>query len=126
MLPYDSNHDVPPGTWLLSVQLDAVLPVSNATTVRPFLFGGPTVVTGDGFYVVPRLGVEHELVPKRLRLRTGVWVEPNLVRGSTVRPHATFGFEVFTVHIYEDWSISTALDAAPRYFAASVGIGWWR
>ena len=126
VLPFDSDHDVPPGPWLVSGQLDAILPVSNATTVRSFLFEGSPVVAGDSFYVVPRLGVEHELVPKRLRLRTGVWLEPNLVRGSQVRPHVTFGFEVFTVRLYDDWAISAALDAAPRYFAASIGIGWWR
>lgn len=126
VLPYDSNHDVPPGPWLVSLQLDAVLPVGNATTVRSFLFGGDAPPAGGGFYVVPRLGIEHELVPKRLRLRMGAWLEPNLVRGSSTRPHGTFGFEVFAFHLYDDWSISTALDAAPRYFAASVGIGWWR
>ncbi|MBS1150233.1 MAG: hypothetical protein H6Q89_1931 [Myxococcaceae bacterium] len=126
VLPFDPDHDVPPGTWLLSAQLDLVLPVSNATTVRSFLFGEPPVPAGASFYVVPRLGVEHELLPKRLRLRTGAWLEPNLVRGSQLRPHVTFGFEVFTLHLIDDWSISAALDAAPRYFAASVGIGWWR
>jgi len=86
----------------------------------------PPVPAGASFYVVPRLGVEHELLPKRLRLRTGAWLEPNLVRGSQLRPHVTFGFEVFTLRVIDDWSISAALDAAPRYFAASVGIGWWR
>jgi hypothetical protein len=126
VLPFDTDHDVPPGPWLLSVQLDAVLPVGHATTVRSFLFGEAPAVAGDGFFVVPRLGVEHEIFPKRLRLRAGAWLEPNLVQGSQVRPHATFGFEVFTVRLYDDWSISTVLDAAPRYFAASIGVGWWR
>jgi hypothetical protein len=126
VLPYDADHDVPPGPWLLSLQLDAILPVGNATTVRSFLFGEDPAPAGDAFYVVPRLGVEHELVPKRLRLRAGAWLEPNLVRGSQTRPHVTFGFEVFTFHLYDDWSISAALDAAPRYFAASIGVGWWR
>ncbi len=126
VLPYDDLHDVPAGAWLLSVQLDAVLPVANATTVRSFLFGEPALPTGASFYVVPRLGVENELLPKRLRLRLGTWLEPNLVQGSQVRPHGTFGFEVFVFRLYDDWSISAALDAAPRYFAASIGIGWWR
>ncbi len=126
VLPHDADFDTPPGPWLLSAQFDAILPVGNATTVRPFLFGEPALPAGESFYVVPRIGVEHELVPKRLRLRLGTWLEPNLVQGSTVRPHGTFGFEVFAVHLYDDWSISAALDAAPRYFAASVGIGWWR
>ncbi len=126
VLPYDDQHDVPAGAWLLSVQLDVVLPVSNATTVRSFLFGESALPTGASFYAVPRVGVENELLPKRLRLRLGTWLEPNLVQGSQVRPHGTFGFEVFAFHLYDDWAISAALDAAPRYFAASVGIGWWR
>lgn len=126
VLPHDEDHDVPPGPWLVSMQLDLVLPVQNATTVRSFLFGEPPAVAGDAFYVVPRLGVEHELFPKRLRLRVGAWLEPNLVRGTNVRAHATFGFELFAVHLYDDWSISAALDAAPRYFAASLGVGFWR
>ena len=84
------------------------------------------MIAGNELYLVPRLGVEHEVLPKRLRLRTGVWLEPNLARGSALRPHVTFGFEVFTLRLYEDWTISAALDAAPRYFAASIGIGWWR
>ena len=126
VLPYDADHDTPPGRWLLSLQLDAVFPVANATTVRSFLFNEPQVVTGDGFYLVPRFGIENELAAKRLRVRLGTWLEPNLVRGSEPRPHVTFGFEVFALHLYDDWSVSTAVDAAPRYLAASIGIGWWR
>lgn len=125
-LPHDTLHDVPPGPWLLTAQLDLVLPVTNATTVRSFLFGGEPTPAGDAFFVVPRLGVEHELLPKLLRVRTGAWLEPNLVQGSSVRTHATFGFELFAFHLWDDWSISAALDAAPRYLSGSIGIGYWR
>lgn len=126
VLPHDDLHDVAPGPWLISAQLDLVFPVGNATTVRPFLFGEAPPVAGADLYVVPRLGAEHELLPKLMRVRAGTWLEPNLVRGSNIRMHATFGFELYLFHFIDDWALSASLDAAPRYFSASAGMGLWR
>ena len=126
-VPHDLEPDDPrpPGRFLVTVQLDFVLPVSNATTMRTFLNGEPPVSTGASLSLVPRAGTEIEALDHLLRLRLGGYIEPALIAGTTVRPHGTFGLELFLIHVLFDWSVSAAADVADRFFSMSLGLGWW-
>jgi hypothetical protein len=126
-VPHDLEPDDPrpPGRFLIAAQLDLILPVKNATTMRTFLNGEAPVQTGASLSLVPRLGTETEVVDHILRLRLGTYLEPALIAGTSTRPHATFGFEVFLLHLLFDWSVSAAGDVADRYFSMSLGLGWW-
>jgi hypothetical protein len=80
-----------------------------------------------------RAGVETEVLPNRLQLRMGSYMEPTRFRESTPRLHGTTGFEVRVF----DWSafglfaednafrISGAVDGARGYFGWSLSIGSW-
>ncbi len=116
---------LPRGRVLLTTQLDLVLPVKGATTIRSFLYGEPPSAAGAQVYLVPRVGSEWEVLDDRLRLRLGGWVEPNYVSGTNVRPHLTSGFEWRVVKLYFDWSVSSSVDLAPRFLAFSVSLGFW-
>ena len=135
-LPEDYNfanvpHDLdpedprPPGRFLATLALDVIFPVKNATTLTPFLLGTAPKAVGEGLYLVPRLGLEAEAIDHRLRLRGGGYLEPPFLDGSSTRPHATFGFEVFLFNFLADWSISASADYADKYLSMSFGVGWW-
>jgi hypothetical protein len=126
-VPHDLDPDDPrpPGRFMVTVQLDVILPVKNATTLSPFLLGTPTLGAGQGLYLVPRLGFEAEAIDHRLRLRIGGYLEPPFVEGSSIRPHGTFGSELFLFNIFADWSVSAAIDVAAHYMSLSFGLGWW-
>lgn len=126
-VPHDLEPDDPrpPGRFLVSLQLDLYLPVSGATTLTTFIQGTAPVAAGDSLALVPRLGTESEAIDHRLRLRVGGYLEPAVVAGSKLRPHGTGGFEVFLLHLLFDWSVSAAVDLAPRYFSMGIGLGWW-
>lgn len=125
-LPYTDLEGAPPGPVLLSVQLDLNMGVDNATSVRPFLFQEEEPpVTGVAPTLVPRIGVEWEIVDHRFRLRAGAWQEPAMVQGSSFRIHGTFGFELFLFKAGGAWSLSGSLDVAPRYLSFNVGLGFW-
>lgn len=122
---WDDLQGAPPGPLLFSVQVELNFPVRNATTVRTFLFNEEHHPTGGNLTIVPRFGAEWEVLEHRLRLRLGTWLEPNFVEGSTIRPHGTFGFEVFLFELWQQWSIAGAVDIAPRYLSLNLGIGFW-
>jgi hypothetical protein len=127
-VPHDLDPDDPrpPGRFLVSVQLDVILPVSGATTLNPFLKDTmPLPAAGASLSLVPRAGTEIEAIDHILRLRAGGYLEPAVLAGTSVRPHGTFGFEVFLIHVLFDWSVAAAGDIANRYFSMSLGLGWW-
>lgn len=89
--------------------------------------------SGEKTSVTLRGGTEVEVVPNRLQLRAGSYMEPTRFRESTARLHATTGFELRTI----DWSVfgifpednafrvSGAVDFSREYFGWSLGGGCW-
>ncbi len=126
-VPHDLDPDDPrpPGRFLVTLELDVILPVANATTLTPFLLGTTRIAAGERLSIVPRLGFEAEAVDHRLRLRSGGYLEPPFLDGASIRPHFTWGFELFLFRLGADWSVSASMDIADRYLAMSFGIGWW-
>lgn len=78
----------------------------------------------------PRGGLEHLALPGRLRIRAGAYYEPSRFQGVHGRCHATLGAEAKLFKL--NWfgarhvSLSYALDAAPRYAAHFLSLGFWR
>ena len=99
--------------------------------------GGPVGLSGatalDRPVISPRLGLETEVVPRRLRLRAGSYYEPALLAGASNRVHGTGGFDVklFEWNIFglldrfDYWQLSIAADAARAYLNTSFSIGFW-
>ncbi len=89
--------------------------------------------SGEKTSVTLRGGTEVEVIPNRLQLRAGSYMEPTRFRESSPRLHATSGFELRVV----DWSlfgifpednafrVSGAVDASREYFGWSLGVGSW-
>jgi hypothetical protein len=127
-VPHDLDPDDPrpPGRFLVTASLDVIFPVKGATTFTSFLLNTqPAPAIGEGLYLVPRVGFEAEAIDHRLRLRLGGYLEPPFLEGSQIRPHGTWGFELFLFRLFADWSVSAAMDVANRYLSMSFGIGWW-
>ncbi len=117
---------------LISFSMLATGPTSRAVGVESML---TQVVdrSGQRATVAIRGGAETELLPNRLQLRVGSYMEPTRFRESSPRVHGTAGFEVRVIEwtlfglFPEDNSfrISGAVDAARDYFGWSLGIGAW-
>jgi hypothetical protein len=83
--------------------------------------------------VLPRLGVEAEVVPHILRLRAGTYYEPERVNLKPVRVHGTGGLDVRLfrwdvfglVKPFDYWQLAIAADAARAYLNTSFSIGFW-
>ena len=87
----------------------------------------PDVSVGGGYgYILPRLGVENETIPGRLRLRAGTFVEPSPFPGTDARPHFTGGGEVFLFKYYDRLSLSFSFDVANNYNNVGLALGFWR
>jgi hypothetical protein len=77
--------------------------------------------TGESITVSPRLGVETEMLPRRLRLRLGTYYEPSRYTGIDGRLHGTFSAQVrmfdWDVPLlgWKGFSFSSAIDLAPKY-----------
>jgi hypothetical protein len=89
--------------------------------------------SGEQIVYSPRLGVETELIPHRLKIRAGTYSEPTRFATSQNRLHGTIGFDLkllpWTVFgLFEEdteWRLSTSLDAAARYLGWGVSLGVW-
>jgi len=114
------------GRWLLTAQVDVVGGVENAVPVRSFTSLVAPQPVGESTKFQPRLGVEHEAWPGRLRTRLGAFLEPSPFRDTRPRPHVTGGFELFLFHYWEDWALSASFDVARRYSNFGVSVGFWR
>jgi len=89
--------------------------------------------SGEKTSVTLRGGGEAEVLPDRVQLRAGSYMEPTRFRGSDARLHGTVGFEVRVL----DWSVfgifpednrfrvSGAIDGARGYFGWSLALGSW-
>ncbi|MGB5415819.1 MAG: hypothetical protein WBN01_14350 [Polyangiales bacterium] len=106
--------------------------VDNAVGVESLLF--QTVQrSGEKMTVSPRLGFESEVVPTRMKIRAGTYLEPSRFAQSTLRVHGTLGVDIslFKWNVFglwpDDyrWQVSAALDVSRKYTSFSVGIGGW-
>jgi hypothetical protein len=127
---FRDRREVPPGRWLMTLQLDATLPVRDAVTLEHFAGEGGAddprpVRVGQQTLFTPRFGVEHVTLPGRLRLRGGGYLEPSPTPGVATRAHGTFGFDLFLFHYLLDWGLTGALDVAPRLRQGSLSFGVW-
>jgi len=108
------------------------------TTELALIEGGGDFAIGnrlslDRPLVSPRLGVESEVLPRRLRLRTGTYVELPTTAGAPTRVHGTGGLDVKLfewdvfglVHPFDYWQLSLAADGARSYLNTSFSIGFW-
>jgi hypothetical protein len=123
---------IPREKVLLSFSMLVTGPTKGAVGVESML---TQVIdrSGENTSVTLRGGTEVEVVPNRLQLRAGSYMEPTRFRQSSARLHATTGFEVRVV----DWSlfgifpednafrVSGAVDFSREYFGWSLGGGSW-
>jgi hypothetical protein len=123
---------IPREKVLLSFSMLVTGPTKGAVGVESML---TQVIdrSGEKTSVTLRGGTEVEVVPNRLQLRAGSYMEPTRFRQSSPRLHATTGFEVRVV----DWSlfgifpednafrVSGAVDFSREYFGWSLGLGSW-
>lgn len=126
--PPEVPLDAPSGRVLVSTQLDIISGVGGALPPAYFgtqLYSGVPVV-GEYTLYQPRLGAEVEALPKRLRLRGGLYLEPSAFRDHGFRSHVTGGFELLLFHLLADWSLSSSVDFASKYRNFGLSIGFWQ
>jgi hypothetical protein len=83
--------------------------------------------------VSPRLGLETQIVPDRLRFRAGSYYEPAVTDGAESRVHGTAGFDVrlfeWDIFGFLDpfgyWELSVGGDAARAFLNTSFSLGFW-
>jgi len=118
--------------YLLTADLRFNGRVDNAVGVESLLF--QTVQrSGEKITVSPRLGFETEVVPTRMKIRAGTYLEPTRFAQSTLRVHGTLGCDIslFKWNVFglwpDDfrWQISAAFDIARKYRSFSLGVGGW-
>jgi hypothetical protein len=86
--------------------------------------------SGEAVSVSPRLGVEYEWIPGRLRVRGGSYWEPSRFQGVRGRVHGTVGAEV-RLFAFQFWdlerrvSLSLASDVAVSYANIGLSFGFW-
>ncbi|MHC5036969.1 MAG: hypothetical protein ACYTHM_06625 [Planctomycetota bacterium] len=77
----------------------------------------------------PRLGVETEVWPDRLRVRSGLYWEPSRADDYDGRLHAAFATDVRVLEFFlfgkHSLQASVAMDFAPRYSTISFSLGFW-
>ena len=105
-------------------------PVKNAVGVESML---SQIVdrAGERAVVTLRAGVEAEVVPTWLVLRTGSYLEPTRFRSGSARLHGTGGFDVRVLRssvfgLFPDdtlFRVSGAVDVARDYFGWALGVG---
>ncbi|MBI1824116.1 MAG: hypothetical protein HYR80_08420 [Nitrospirae bacterium] len=113
---------------LLAFDVRASGPVDNAVGVNSFL--EQTVQPkGESVSVGYHTGIESEVIPGRLILRLGDYLEPSRFSGVSARNHITGGIEVrvFKFYVFGErhLSISYAYDVARQYFVNFVSLGFW-
>lgn len=89
-------------------------------------YEGKLQITAPGTQWGARLGVETEAVPKHVRLRGGLWLEPSRFPGVAPRLHWTGGIDVFLFTMFGyQWRGSFAFDVAVDYLVTSLSVGFW-
>ena len=99
--------------------------------------GGDVALSGslsiDRPLISPRIGLESEVVPRWLRLRTGSYLELPASEGGVTRVHGTLGTDIKLfewnvfglVRPFDYWQLSLAADAARSYLNTSFSVGFW-
>jgi hypothetical protein len=84
---------------------------------------------GEQVSLSPRLGLETEILRRRLRARAGSYWEPSRFTNASGRIHGTFSFDLrlFDFSLWGERSLrfSSALDLASRYSNLSLSLGFW-
>lgn len=125
-VPPEDEPGAPTGRWLLSAQADFISGAEDTVPVRAFTSTQELTRIGARGMFQPRLGMEHETWPGRLRTRLGVFVEPSPFPERLPRPHLTGGFELFLFRYLDDWALIGSFDVARRYSNFGVSVGFWR
>ncbi|MFI5304562.1 MAG: hypothetical protein ACHQYP_07170 [Nitrospiria bacterium] len=117
-----------PNPLLLAFDIRASGPIENAVGINSFL--EQTVQTkGESVSVGYHTGIEGEIIPGRLILRFGDYLEPSRFSGVSARNHLTGGFEMraFKINVFgeRNLSISYAFDVAKQYFVNFISLGFW-
>lgn len=128
----DRERSLPRERLLLSASVVVSGPVANGVSLESFL--RQTVArSGRDVVVSPHLGAEAEVLPTRLQVRAGSYLEPSRFRGIDPRVHGTFGadvrlFEWTVFGLFDDgtrWRAGGSLDATARYFGWGLTVGVW-
>jgi hypothetical protein len=106
--------------------------VDEGVSLAPLL-DDVLVERGRSVSYSPRLGGEVEVLPDRLRLRAGSYIEPSRTEGQPPRLHGTGGLEFWVIHLRLLWglvdhdvSIQSAFDLSERYRRVGwLGVSVW-
>ncbi|MBI2896643.1 MAG: hypothetical protein HYY06_24005 [Deltaproteobacteria bacterium] len=116
---------------LLSADLALTGPVEGGVGIESFVQQVERR-SGNTLSVTPRLGLEGEVWPDRLRLRGGSYLEPSRFDDQGSRPHGTFGLDLrlFYTTLWDVFArfgvrASGVIDVAPRYLQLAVSVGIW-
>lgn len=111
----------------LLVAADAIVtgPSKDAVGVAA-LVGAEARPVGQRVTVGGRLGIESEIIADWLVLRAGSYYEPSRFEAGG-RVHGTGGLDVRVPFTLWDWRLrlTGAVDAAPAYLNAGLGLGLW-
>jgi hypothetical protein len=106
-------------------------PSSNVVSVEGFLDQRHELVW-QSLSLTPRLGIEGEPLPDRIRARVGTYIEPSRYEDGISRQHFTFGgdvklfpFDLWGVLGETTWRVAFYVDVAPRYTNGGLSIGTW-
>jgi hypothetical protein len=124
-VPSGSVEEEPAGSLLITGQLDLIQSAENAVQLRALINQAPVPVAVNSA-LEPRIGLEHETLPGRLRLRAGAYLEPSAYASINPRIHATGGLELRIFHALQDWSISACFDVARLYYNFGLSVGVFR
>jgi hypothetical protein len=114
-------------TWYLLLSTELALIQASGDVA----LGGSTALNRT--LVSPRVGIETEVVPRWLRLRTGSYLELATSEEGHSRLHATGGVDIKLfewnmfglIGPFDYWQLSLAADGARSYLNTSFSIGFW-
>ena len=117
--------------WQLTVAFELSLmgAVDNGYGMEAFA-AKQLQASGRSVSATPRLGLESEVVPARLRLRAGSYLEASRFFETSARWHGTAGAQVrlfsFRLARHERRvALSFAGDVAARYENLGISLGFW-
>lgn len=111
---------------LLTLQVEVQGRTPGAIGREDWLYSPPgstPVPSGAATTFVARVGAEKELLPHRLAVRGGSYLEPSRT-GAPVRVHGTLGADL-RVRLLWDWRVGFSVDAAERYLNGGLSLGFW-
>ena len=114
---------------VVTADIAVIGPVADGMSVGGFAAQMPQA-SGRTTNVSLRAGAEGELLPGRLRVRTGSYWEPERIEGRGGRIHGTLGAE-FKLFAFSFLSrerrarVAFAADLADRYQNIALSLGFW-